>query len=188
MSDDDEKTQNELDEIREKIKTDKIFNNGYREGDGLRDEDEYEHHSSISVHSNYSDKYLKNEYEYEEALDYNIGVSKIFEVIEGDSDLRSLLHKIDEDEKIKLSKEEINWCFKRILKNIRNVSDIENFYSPIYIVEVMSSILNINSSDPIKDYKKIFDCLDADIQEELIIELNSKYNFLEGKTNRDSIH
>lgn len=181
------KTKEERDEIRKKIKNDKIFNNGYKSADAMPDTD-YEYHQSISVNSNYSDKYLKNEYEYEESLDYNIGVSKIFEVIEADPDLSSLLHKIDENDKIKLSKEEINFSFKKILDKMEKLNDVENFYSPIYILEALSSILNINSADPIKDYKKIFDCLDVEIQEELIIELNSKYNFLDGKMNQRKIH
>lgn len=47
---------------------------------------------------------------------------------------------------------------------------------------------HINSNDPVKDYKKIFDCLDVEIQEELIIELNKKYQFLEGKMNKRKMH
>lgn len=181
----------EDDEIRrQKIKDDKIFNNGYREGEGLMDEGDYEHQTSISVNINYSDKYLKDVYEYEDTLDYNIGVSKIFEMIEGDSALSGLLHKMDNNQKLKLSKEEINWCFNKILKLMErpNNEAAESFYSPIYVLEAISSILNINSIDPIRDYRKIFDCLDVEIQEELIIELNSKYNFLEGKMNKRKMH
>jgi len=50
---------------KQKIKDDKIFNNGYKSGDGFRDE-EYEYKQSIKVNSNYSDKYLKDVYNYEE--------------------------------------------------------------------------------------------------------------------------
>jgi hypothetical protein len=38
------------------------------------------------------------------------------------------------------------------------------------------------------DYKKIFDSLETEIQEMLIIELNKKYKFLEGKMHRSKIH
>lgn len=176
---------------RQKIKDDKIFNNGYKQADGYR-EDEYEYTQSISVDSNYSDNYLKDVYEYEETLDYNIGLSKIFNIIENSKELRSLLHKLDANQKLKLSKEEINWCFSKIMEAMDETKDDDNtsesFYNPIYVLEAISSILNINSSDPIKDYKKIFDCLDVELQEELIIELNKKYEFLDGKKKRRKIH
>jgi hypothetical protein len=174
---------------RQKIKDDKIFNNGYKAGEGLRDEGEYEYTQSITVNSNYSDKYLKDVYQYEETLDYNIGLTRIFKLIENDKDLKSLLHKMDNNIKLKLSKEEINWCFTKILEIMESSGESgESFYNPIYVLEALSSILNINSNDPIKDYKKIFDCLDVEIQEELVIELNKKYKFLEGKMNKRKMH
>jgi len=176
---------------RQKIKDDKIFNNGYKQANGYR-EDDYEYSQSISVNANYADNYLKDVYEYEETLDYNIGLTKIFKLIEGNKELRSLLHKLDSNTKLKLSKEEINWCFSKIL-NILEVSkdgdgSTESFYNPIYVLEALSSILNVNSNDPIKDYKKIFDSLDVEIQVELVEELNKKYSFLEGKMNKRKIH
>jgi hypothetical protein len=173
---------------RKKIKDDKIFNNGYKQADGFRDE-EYAYTQSISVNSSYADNYLKDVYEYEETLDYNIGLTKIFKLIEHNKELNSLLHKIDANHKLKLSKEEINWCFTRILEELNdNKDEDDTFYNPIYILEALSSIININSNDSIKDYRKIFDCLDVDVQEELIVELNKKYKFLDGKMNRRKIH
>jgi hypothetical protein len=56
-----------------------------------------------------------------------------------------------------------------------------SFYSPIYILEAISSIASI-------EYKKIFDSLETDIQEILLIELNKKYKFLDGKMNKKKIH
>jgi hypothetical protein len=173
---------------RQKIKDDKIFNNGYKAGEGLRDNDEYSHQTSIRVNPNYSDRYLKDVYEYEETLDYNIGVSKIFELIEADKDLRSMLHKLDSDTKLKLTKEEINWSFNKILTKMETPEYGEQFYNPIYVLEALSSILNINSSDPIKDYRKIFDSLEVEIQVQLVEELNKKYSFLEGKMNKRKMH
>ena len=173
---------------RQKIKDDKIFNNGYKAGEGLRETDEYDHSTTITVNSNYSDRYLKDVYDYEETLDYNIGVTKIFELIEGDKDLRSMLHKLDSDTKLKLSREEINWSFAKILKLMESKEYGEQFYNPIYVLEALSSILNINSSDPIKDYRKIFDSLEVEIQSELVEELNKKYQFLEGKMNKRKMH
>ena len=175
------------DEINRKRREDKIFNNGYKSGEAMPDDD-YEYHDTISVNSDYSDKYMKDIYEFEESLDYDIGLSKIFEIIDSDGALSSLLRKLDNNSKLKLSKEEVNWCFNRILNYIEAGDHGEQFYNPIYILEAISSILYVNSKDSIKDYRKIFDCLDVEIQENLIIELNKKYNFLEGKMNKRKIH
>lgn len=175
------------DELRKKRKEDKIFNNGYKSGEAIPDRD-YEYNTTISVNSNYSDNYLKDLYDYEENLDYNIGVDRIFDLIDSDEALRSLLKKLDSNKKLKLSKEEINWCFNRILKGMEDFRQGEQFYNPIYVLEAISSILSINSSDPIKDYRKIFDCLDVELQESLLVELNKKYKFLEGKMNKRKIH
>jgi hypothetical protein len=175
------------DEISKKRKEDKIFNNGYRTGEAMGDS-KYEYQSSISVNSNYSENYLRDVYDYEETVEYNIGVEKVFKVIEGDPELSALLYKKDITGKIKLSKEEINWCFNQIIDAIREEKDPESFYSPIYILESLSSILNINSGDPIKDYRKLFDSLDVELQEELLIELNKKYNFLDNKLGKKKMH
>ncbi len=183
-----EKSDEEKKLINKKIREDKIFNNRYKTGDGLRDEEDYTYDSSIKVNPNYSAKYLNDLYNYEEGLDYNIGLEKIFKFIKEDPELKTLLEKVGEDVRIKLSKEEINYCFDKILTNMESTTKGEQFYNPIYILEAMSSILYINSGDPIKDYKKIFDALSVETQEELVIELNKKYKFLEGKMNRRKIH
>ena len=183
-----EKTKEELAEIRKKRREDKIFNNRYKSGEGLREEDEYRRQTSITVNSNYADRYLNDIYNYEEGLDYNIGIEKIFKFIKKDEELNGLLSRKDETVKIKLSKEEINRCFTKILNLMEHSKDAEQFYNPIYILEALSSILFINSADPVKDYKKIFDALDVEFQEELVVELNKKYQFLEGKMNKRKIH
>ena len=175
------------DEIKRKIREDKIFNNGYRSGEPMRETD-YEYQSSISVNTNYADTYLRDVYDYEETLEYNMGISKIFELIEGDPELSALLYKKSDDSRVKLSREEINWCFSQIMQKLKSIETKNHFHSPIYIVEALSSILNVNSGDPIKDYRKLFDSLDVELQEELIVEVDKKFNFLDGKTNKKRMH
>lgn len=182
--------EDELDEeqrIKEKIKNDKIFNNRYKYGDGMREESEYDRSSTIKVNSNYSDQYLKDIYDYEEELDYNIGVNHIFKMIQKDPELSALLKKADPNNKVRLSKDEINWSFRKIFEIVDQIRT-ESFYSPIYIMEVIASIIGSGSNDPIKDYKKIFDSLDSDLQEVLIVELNDKYEFLEGNFGKKRMH
>jgi hypothetical protein len=184
MLEDEEKNEKRKDRSK---REDKIFNNGYRTGEAMGD-DEYEYKSSISVNSNYSDNYLKDIYDSEETIDYNLGVDRIFKIIEEDSNLKTILYKNDLNGKIKLSKDEINWCYNELTKKITEEVKDDQFYNPIYIVEVLSSILNINSGDSVKDYKRLFDSLDVEHQQDLITELNKKYKFLDGKFNKKKIH
>jgi hypothetical protein len=175
------------DNINKKKREDKIFNNGYKTGEGLG-EDDYEYKSVISINSSYSDSYLKDIYESEETMDYNLGVDQIFKMIEEDANLKTVLYKNEFNNKIKLSKDEINWCYSEITKKISIELEDGQFYNPIYIVEVLASILNINSGDPVKDYRRLFDALDVEHQQDLILELNKKYNFLDGKFNKKRMY
>ena len=166
---------------------DKIFNNSYYNGDKLKDSEEYEFSKKISVSSDYSDTYLKDLYDYEEQLESKFILDIIFEFLQKDEVLSKYLENISTS-KIKFSKEDINIIFNRTHDVLDVTSHGISFYSPIYVLEAISSILNINSGDPVKDYRKIFDCLEVEIQEELILELNKKYNFLDNKINKKRIH
>lgn len=163
---------------------DKIFNNKYNTGDGLTDPDEYLFSKKISVSNEYSDAYLKDIYEYEDDLEAKFILDSIFNFLQSDIAISKIIkkHTIDRSPaKIKLVKEEINFIFYKVSSSLELTPDVAMFYSPIYIVEVISSISSI-------EYKKIFDMLDTEIQELLILELNKKYKFLDGKLHKKKIH
>lgn len=167
-----------LDEGLEKIsqiKEDKIFNNRYNSGEGLPDE--YQFISGIKVDDDYASKFLKDIYEYEEQLEYKLILNKIFNYIKEDLHISKMLNienLIDSPKQIKLNKDQINYIFNKILKNFSKIIDNNEFFNPIYILEIISSVSSL-------EYRKIFDSLDVEIQELLIIELNKKYNFLDKK-------
>jgi hypothetical protein len=166
------------------IREDKIFNNSYYNGDKLKDSDEYEFSRKISVASDYSDNYLKDLYDYEEQLESKFILDVIFEFFQNDEVLSKYSDTISKSEgvsKVKFSKEDINLIFSRIHENLDMDSQGISFYSPIYIIEAISSISSM-------EYKKIFDSLETEIQEILLIELNKKYQFLEGKMHKKRIH
>jgi len=166
------------------IREDKIFNNSYYNGDKLKDSEEYEFSKKISVSSDYSDNYLKDLYDYEEQLEARFILDIIFEFLQKDEVLSRYTIELTEDpsiSKIKFSKEDINLIFNRVHENLDLASHNISFYSPIYILEAISSISSM-------EYKKIFDSLDTEIQEVLILELNKKYKFLEGKMHKKRIH
>jgi hypothetical protein len=168
----------------DQLREDKIFNNSYYNGDKLRDSDEYEFSKKISVSADYSDNYLKDLYDYEEQLESKFILDVIFEFLQKDEVLKKYVSTITEDRsvaKIKFSKEDINLIFSRVHENLDPASHGISFYSPIYILEAISSISSM-------EYKKIFDSLETDIQEILILELNKKYKFLEGKMHKKRIH
>ena len=166
------------------IREDKIFNNSYYNGDKLKDSDEYEFSKKIVVSSDYSDNYLKDLYDYEEQLEAKFILDVIFEFLQNDEVLSRYTIDLTTNpsvSKIKFSKEDINLIFNRVHENLDPASHGISFYSPIYILEVISSISSM-------EYKKIFDSLETDTQEILILELNKKYQFLEGKMNKKRIH
>ncbi len=158
---------------------DKIFNNSYYNGDKLRDSEEYEFSKKISVSSDYSDNYLKDLYDYEEQLESKFILDIIFEFLQKDEILSKYTSEIATN-KIKFSKEDINLIFNRTHEMLDVASYGISFYSPIYILEAISSLASI-------DYKKIFDSLDTETQEILLIELNKKYKFLDGKMHKKKI-
>jgi len=167
---------------------DKIFNNRYNSGEGLVEGEEYIYSSRISVASDYADSYLKDLYDYEENLESRAILENIFNFIKSDRIITELLEKatlphdfIPKTTKVKFSKDEINFIFNRIHDALDIKSNTLVFYSPIYILEVLSSLSSI-------EYKKLFDMMNTDVQEILLVELNKKYSFLDGKLNKKRIH
>jgi hypothetical protein len=173
--------ENSDDQVRE----DKIFNNSYYNGDKLRDSEEYEFSKKISVSSDYSDNYLKDLYDYEEQLESSFILDIIFDFLKTDEVLNKYVSELTDENssvaKIRFSKDDINLIFNRVHENLDVTNKGITFYSPIYILEAISSISSM-------EYKKIFDSLETEIQEILIIELNKKYQFLEGKMHKKRIH
>jgi len=173
----------EEDDITAPTREDKIFNNRYNTGDGLSDSDEYQFSKKISVSNDYSESYLKDLYEYEEGLENKFILDEIFKFIYADNELsKIMIESTDSSQvKIKLSKEQVNFIFNRINDVFEKRAHPSAFYNPIYILEVISSISSI-------EYKKLFDMLDSEIQEILVLELNKKYLFLEGRMHKKRIH
>jgi hypothetical protein len=165
------------------IREDKIFNNRYNTGDGLTDSDDYQFSRQISVSSDYSDSYLRDLYEYEDGLENKFILDEIFKFVYSDEELSKIIVGPSEltQAKIKLTKEQVNFIFNKINEIFEKRTYQTAFYNPIYILEVISSISSI-------EYKKLFDMLDSDIQEILILELNKKYLFLEGRMQKKRIH
>ena len=165
-------------EYRKKRREDKIFNNRYNQGDGLKDPNEYEYNKGIQVDSSYSNNYLNDIYDYENRIEYKLFLDHIFDLIKKDSEINELITE-KEGTRDKFNKEEINFVFGNITDLVEENTEHETFSSYIYILEVISNITAM-------DYKKIFDFLDYSYRESLLTDLNKKYNFLDWKMNRNN--
>jgi len=157
---------------------DKIFNNRYNQGEGLKDPDEYGYNSGIQVESSYANNHLKDLYDYENSVEYQIFLDHIFDIIEEDTELNELIKEKD-GTRNKFNKEEVNFIFDRVVNLLDKEQEYETFSSSIYILEAISSITAL-------DYKKIFDFLEYTHRETLLSELNKKYKFLDWKMNKNS--
>ena len=157
---------------------DKIFNNRYNQGDGLRDPDEYEYNKGIQVENTYSKDYLSDIYDYENNVEYQIFFEHVFDIIENTAELKDLIDDKD-GTRNKFNKEEVNFLFEKILSSLDDDSESETFSSSIYILEAISNVTAM-------DYKKIFDFLDYSHKELLLSELNKKYKFLDWGMNKNN--
>lgn len=157
---------------------DKIFNNRYNQGEGLKDSDEYGYNSGIQVDSTYSNNYLNDIYDYENNVEYKIFLDHVFEIIKDNKELDELINE-KEGTRNKFNKEEINFIFDKVTSLLEKESEYETFSNSIYVLEAISNITAM-------EYKKIFDFLDYSHREVLLSELNKKYKFLDWKMNKNN--
>jgi hypothetical protein len=166
--DNEENNEDNKNNSNDKNKPRDIFSeNPYELGEGLTDE--YEFTSEIRVEDEYSDKYLKDIYEYTSYVSYHIIREEILKIVENDNELYDLIYGYD---KQKFNKDEINTIFSRIFEKMVDQNKSEKFIDPISIFDIISNIIGVKT-------KKIFDYLDYKYREILIIELNKIYGFLD---------
>ena len=142
----------ELEEVDEseqdekEIREDKIFNNRYNTGEGLEETEEYQYQKNISVSGDYSDAYLKDLYDYENELDLRVILDFIFKEFSEDEEIKQIFEISNLDfsaKKIKISKVELNFVFNKLHEKIKNNNSGTIFYSPIYVLEVISSVASL---------------------------------------------
>ena len=170
---------NESEEVESvEIREDKIFNNRYNSGDGLTDPEEYAFNNRLSVSSEYSSVFLKDIYETEYQFEYSTAIDDIFEFLKTDPEISSIIDTTSA--KTKFSKEDINFIFNKANDELKKKDNVSKYFSPIYVLEAISAISSM-------EYKKLFDSLDTENQEILVVELNKKYNFLDGRSHKKRI-
>jgi hypothetical protein len=158
-------------------KDDKIFNNTYNMGYETSEDDENETSGSsikeIKVDASSPDYFMYDQEKYSEYVDQGIIQREIFGFIQGNAQLNEILGS--EPEKKKFVKQEINQMFEILCHNLITTNNRNYFITPIYVLDAMSVTIST-------DYKKIFDMLSYENKETLLLELNSKYGFLDKLT------
>ena len=156
-------------------KDDKIFNNTHNMGyENPMDEDEPDENSrggrEIKVDSSSPDFFLYDQDKYSEYVDSQIIQKEIFSYIETSEEINQILGT--EPEKKKFVKTEINQIFSILCKNLITRNNRNYFITPIYVLDAISITVAM-------DYKKLFDMLSYENKEVLLLELNTKYGFLD---------
>ena len=156
-------------------KDDKIFNNTYNMGyETPMDESDSDENSrggrEIRVDSSSPDYFLYDPDKYSEHVDTQIIQREIFNFIAGHAEINRILGS--EPEKKKFVKAEINEIFSILCKHLITKNHRNYFITPIYVLDAISITVAT-------DYKKLFDMLSYENKEVLLLELNSKYGFLD---------
>jgi hypothetical protein len=154
-------------------RNDKIFNNTYNLGLDTSEEDEEtpRHNSSeIKLDSSSPDYHMYDPDRYSDHVDLVIVQKDIYKFLKSNQRAQAILG--NEPEKKKFVKAEINELFELILKSLGKGAANNVFVSPIHVLDSISSTVNM-------EYKKLFDMMNYDNKELLLVELNSKYGFLD---------
>lgn len=124
----------------------------------------------IRVDSSSPDYFLYDPDKYSEHVDTQIIQREIFNFIAGHTEINRILGS--EPEKKKFVKAEINEIFSILCKHLITKNHRNYFITPIYVLDAISITVAT-------DYKKLFDMLSYENKEVLLLELNSKYGFLD---------
>lgn len=182
---DGEEDESELERRRTKYaelkRDDKIFNNTYNMGYEVHEEADDSENSrapkDIKVDPSSPDYFLYDQEKYSEYVDSQIIQKEIFSFISSSIELNSILGQTPE--KKKFVKSEINQIFNILCTQLITNNSRNYFITPIYVLDAMSVTVSM-------DYKKLFDMLTYENKEMLLLELNTKYGFLDkvAKTNK----
>lgn len=154
-------------------KNDKIFNNTYNMGLESTDEDEADSpnsRSEIKIDSGSAEYNMYDPVKYSEHVDLSIVQRDVHAFIQNCNEVLEILG--NEPDKKKFAKPEINQMFEILVNNLTKGANVNVFINSIHILDAISSLTNM-------EYKKLFDMMSYDNKEILLLELNTKYGFLD---------
>ena len=154
-------------------KSDKIFNNTYNMGLEATEDDEGDQPSSrseIKIDSGSAEYNMYDPMKYSEHVDLSIVQRDVHAFIQNCNEVLDILG--DEPDKKKFVKAEVNQMFEILVNQLMKGSNVNVFINSIHILDAISSLTNM-------EYKKLFDMMSYDNKEVLLLELNTKYGFLD---------
>lgn len=151
-------------------KEDKIFNNSWNSGDGVSDE--IYQNNGIRLDPGHTDSHLLDGALFDRYMDKTIIERDLNNIATGDETLRKLMDITMVDGR-KFTKPEINLAFIRLCQLVR-INNKTTFIGPIDVLDFVSMISQM-------DYKRLFESLEYEHKEVLLLELNNKFGILDGK-------
>lgn len=156
-------------------KQNKILNNSYRSGDNLKG-DSYKFDKEVRVERGYASNNLGHIYDPENSMTYQKIRTEVLRLLDTNKELIDMLS--DEKPK-KFNREKVNRMFKIICEHFEKNPKIRQFMNVIYIFDNVSNLSGLR-------YSSLYDLLDGEYKQMLLIELDSTHNILgdSGKNNK----
>jgi hypothetical protein len=148
---------------------DKIFNNSWNSGDGVTDE--MYHNTGIRLDPGHTDSHLLDAAAFDRYTDKMIIERDLNHIASSDDTMVSLMNISQEGRKF--TKPELNLAFSRLCELV-TINNKTTFIGPIDVLDFVSMISQM-------DFKRLFESLEYEHKEVLLLELNNKFGILDGK-------
>jgi hypothetical protein len=148
---------------------DKIFNNSWNSGDGVSDE--MYHNTGIRLDPGHTDSHLLDAASFDRYTDKMIIERDLNQIALSDDIMVGLMNISQESRKF--TKPELNLAFSR-LNELVITNNKTTFIGPIDVLDFVSMISQM-------DFKRLFESLEYEHKEVLLLELNNKFGILDGK-------
>ncbi len=156
-------------------KRNKIINNTYKSGDKLKG-DEYKFDNELKIDPGYASSNLGHIYDVENSMTYRKVQEEVMNLLEKNKELQDML---SDAKPKKFNREKVNRMFKIIFDHFEKSPGARQFSNLIYIFDNVSNLSGLK-------YASLYDLLDGEYKQMLLLELDKTYGILKnsGKANR----
>ena len=148
---------------------DKIFNNSWNSGDG--GSDEIYQNNGIRLDPSHTDSHLLDAASFDRYTDKMIIERDLNNIALADEVMIGLMEIPSQGRKF--TKPELNLAFSRLCELVRT-NRKTTFIGPIDVLDFVSMIAQL-------DFKRLFESMEYEHKEVLLLELNNKFGILDGK-------
>ena len=148
---------------------DKIFNNSWNSGDG--GSDEIYQNNGIRLDPSHTDSHLLDAASFDRYTDKMIIERDLNNIALADEIMIGLMEISSQGRKF--TKPELNLAFSRLCELVR-INRKTTFIGPIDVLDFVSMIAQL-------DFKRLFESMEYEHKEVLLLELNNKFGILDGK-------